>query len=117
MPNIHYGIVANSFYYFSTQSGYGYSTGIIKTSFSSSIALNSYGSVGNYRGLYYDSINSRLIATACITNSVDFLDLNLNLINTVPVQNNPVGVVMYNLKKYVAVYTTNSVVVISNGLI
>ena len=74
MPNIYYGIVANGFFYFSTVTGY--SNGIVKTSMNSSTAIKSYGDAGKYRGLYYDSMGSKIIAAGCDVDSVDILDLD-----------------------------------------
>jgi hypothetical protein len=76
MPNIYYGIVAKGFFYFSTVTGYGYSNGIVKTSMNSSTAIKSYGDAGKYRGLYYDSMGSKIIAAGCDVDSVDILDLD-----------------------------------------
>ena len=112
-PSIFCAIVANSFYYFSTASV----NGIIKTSFTSPTIIKSYGSAGKYRGLYYDSANSRIIAAGCRLNAVETFDLNLNRINSVVVLNCPHGVVAYNSKIYVAILNTHNVVVISNGQI
>ena len=71
MPNIFYGIVSNNFFYFTRLFGYG----IIKTSLISPTVIKSYGSVGKYRGLYYDWIESKIIAVGCDINTVDILDI------------------------------------------
>ena len=81
------------FYYFTTVSGYLYR--IIKTSLTSPTIFNSYGPTGKYRGLYYDSSISRIIAAGCDVSRVDCLDLNLNLIISVPLGNNPHGIAVY----------------------
>ena len=66
----------------------------------------------------YDSIGSRITAAGCTLNVVHIFDLNLNLITTVsfPGQG-PYGVVVYNSKIYTAIYGSNNVHVISNGVI
>ena len=114
-PGIHFGIVANDFYYFSLQSGSLYA--IVKISLTSSIVLNSFGSVDNYRGIYYDASTSGIIAAGCMVNTVDFLDLNLNLVSSVSIGSCPHGITLYNSKVYVALIGNNNVAVISNGVI
>ncbi len=114
MASINYGCVANSYYYFTDASN---GDRIIKTTFTSPTVLKSYG--GGYRGLYHDSIDSRIIAAGCDTNSVDTFDLDLNFNSSVSFPGQcPHGVTVFNTKIYVAIYNNNyNVAVISNGVI
>ncbi len=114
-PGIHFGIVASGYYYFSLESLSLYA--IVKTSLTSSTVLNSFGNVNEYRGIYYDASTSRIIAAGCMVNTVDFLDLNLNLVSLVSISSCPHGITSYNSKVYVALIGNNNVVVISNGVI
>ncbi len=99
LTDIFYGIVGNNYYYFSLLNSYG----IIKTSLTSPIDIKSYGSVGNYRGLYYDSAGSKILAAGCDISRVDVLDLDLNFKSSVSFQGQcPRGVIVYNAKIYVA---------------
>jgi hypothetical protein len=111
--SLQYAIVANGYYYFTDS---GNNNRIIKTTLISPTVLNSFGS--GYRGLYYDSIGSRIVAAGCDVCAVHTLDLNLNLLSAVscPCQC-PVGVTVYNSKIYVAMYHSVNVIVISNGTI
>ena len=111
-PSINYAIVANDNYYITDA---GNSDRIIKTTYTSPTVLKSYGS--GYRGLYYDSVSSRIIAAGCDISSVDTFDLNLNLLSSVSVGNCPHGVTVYNSKIYVAKYYSLNVAVISNGVV
>jgi hypothetical protein len=113
MPSIHYAIVANDYYYFTNSENSRYR--IIKTTFTSPTVLNSYG--WGYRGLYYDSVSSRIIAAGCDISSVDTFDLDLNILSSVSVGNCPHGVTVYNSKIYVAKYYSLNVAVISNGVV
>jgi hypothetical protein len=114
MPNIYYGIVANGFFYFSTINTYG----IVKTSLNSSTAIKSYGDAGKYRGLYYDSIGSVIIAAGCNVNKVDILDLDLNLNSSISFPGQcPHGIAVFNSKIYVAIWGNGIIAVISNGTI
>ena len=114
MPDIYYGIVANNNYYFSG----GTSGGIIKTSLTSSAIIKSYGTAGVYRGLYYDSIGSRIIAAGCDVHRVDILDLDLNLLSSVSMPGMcPHGVTVHNSKVYVTRFYIGYVAIISNGMI
>ena len=80
--------------------------------------LNSYGTPGHYRALYYDSINSRIVAAGCLNDAVQFFDLNLDLKYSTNVQSCPHGICVYNSKIYVSVWHTGNVVVIKNdGLV
>jgi hypothetical protein len=108
IASINYGCVAKSYYYFTDASN---GNRIIKTTFIS------YG--GGYRGFYHHSIDSRIIAAGCDTNSVDTLDLDLNFNSSVSFPGQcPHGVTVYNTKIYVAIYINNyNVAVISNGII
>jgi hypothetical protein len=117
IPNVAYGILANNFYYFSTFTNGINIYGLIKTSLTSSTVIKSYGTVDTYRGLYYDSINSRIIA--CTTSDrVDTLNLDLNLLSSVTLQGfSPGGVTVYNSRIYVASYFNGYVAVISSNLI
>ncbi len=71
---ISYAIASNGHYYFTDAGNYHR---IIKTSFYSPTVLNWYGT--GYRGLYYDSIGSRIIAAGCDSHRVDMFDFDLNL--------------------------------------
>ena len=118
MQYIYGGIVANNCFYFIIHPSNSIPYGIIKTSLNSPAVINSYGYPDGYRGLCYDSIGSRVIAAGCTLNVVHIFDLNLNLITTVsfPGQG-PYSVVVYNSKIYTAIYGSNNVHVISNGVI
>jgi hypothetical protein len=117
IPSVAYGIVANNFYYFSTFPNTINIYGLIKTSLTSSTIIKSYGTVDTYRVLYYDSINSRIIACST-SNRVDIFNLDLNLLSSVTLQGfGPHGVTVYNSRIYVASYYTGNVAVISNNLI
>jgi hypothetical protein len=116
MPNIYYGIVANGFFYFSTVTGY--SNGIVKASMNSSTAIKSYGNCGVYRGLYFDSSGSKIIAAGCNFNKVLILDLDLNLNSSISLQGLcPHGITVFKSKIYVAIWGSGAVSVISNGTI
>jgi hypothetical protein len=107
MPGINYGIVANNFYYFTPTSGYG----IIKTSLTSSAVVNFYGTAG-YRGCYYDTSTSRIIAAGCVWSVVRFFNLNLNFLSSVSVPECPHGVTVYNSKVYVVSWYSRKLSVI-----
>jgi hypothetical protein len=109
MPGINYGIVANNFYYFTPTSGYG----IIKTSLTSPTVVSYYGTVG-YRGLFYDTSTSRIIAAGCGYGAVYFFDLNLNYLSSVSVPNCPHGVTVYNSKIYVVSWYSGKISVFSD---
>ena len=113
MPNINYGIaVANSFYLFTDA---GNNDRLIKTSFTSSTVLYSIGS--GYRGLYYDSVGSRIIAANCDNNFVAIYDLNFGILGAPSISNCPHGVTVYNSKIYVALWNNGNVAVISNYIV
>jgi hypothetical protein len=114
MPYIFYGIVAINFFYFTPIYGYG----IIKTSLISPTVIKSYGSVGKYRGLYYDSIGSKIIAAGCDINAVDILDLDLNFDSSVSFPGQcPHAITIYKSKIYVTILNPGNVAIISNGVI
>ena len=107
--------MANNFYYFSLVNDYG----IIKTSLTSSTVQKSYGDYGNlYRGLFYDSTASTIIAAGCNVNSVDTFDLDLNLVSTVSIPYEcPHHVTVYKSRIYVVLFYSGYVAVILNGVL
>ncbi len=112
LTNIYYGTVGNNFYYFSLINSYG----IIKTSMTSPTVIKSYGSAGKYRGLYYDTAGSKIIAEGCDISSVDILDLDLNFQTSVSFRRQcPHGVIVYNTVIYVAL-NLNGIAIISSNL-
>jgi hypothetical protein len=117
-PDIYYAISVNNFYYF-TLNPFNINTyGIVKTTVDSTTIIKYYGSSDQYRGLYYDSSTSRIIAVDCGITSVDIFDLNLNLITSIVIPGPCLhSVVVYNSKIYVSLWDDGTVVVISNGLI
>jgi hypothetical protein len=117
-PYTFYATVANNFYYFTIHPSSIHPNGIVKTSVSSPAVLNYYGSPCNYRGLFYDDLQSRIIAAGCEIGAVQIFDLDLNLINSVLISGVcPHDVTMYNTKIYVAIYGNGNIVVISNDVI
>ena len=70
-PNTYYSISVNNYFYFSTLDSNNYNYGIIKTTVISPKIIAYYSSRGLYRSLYYDSVNSQIIAAGCDSNSVD----------------------------------------------
>ena len=104
-PKIHYAIVANDYYYFSTTLLNSNSYGIIKTLLNSSSIVKYYGNTrGVYRNLFYDSNQSRIIAAGYAINTVDIFDLNLKLNSSIFLGNFnfPFGVTVYNSNIYAA---------------
>ena len=114
-PNTFYAISVNNYFYFSTSDSNNYTYGIIKTTVISPDIIAYYSSRGWYRSLYYDSVNSQIIAAGCNFNSIVVLDLNLTQQRIIDMIGRcPHGVTMFNNKIYVTFWNDPNIVELTN---